>query len=822
MTAPDRLKLLLAQNKVTGIDFVYVEENQTALKVFFHHDDPTKLDTSLQNLKTNQISIVSKSTGVEVLAKIDSLWPQHDGKRVMRLTVDQPGDFSVHILRIEDERIDSRYNNVEFSFKAVCDSELDCQPHERTCPAETLVDFPVDYQARDFWSFRRALLDFASQRYPDWHDRLEADMGVMLVEVMSALGDELAYYQDRIAREAHLETATQRRSLRHHTKLIDYPMHEGLAASTWLDVTVKPDQKDILKAGDDVWAVSDNGEQIHYEIGNGLFDVDKKDQPSEYSVDAKRNKLVPHIWDEDETCLQAGSISLYVEDHQKSNLLPFNDPPENPNGRWVLLKTQPKSADIPARRWRVRLTKVEEDKDPLIKHPKYGHKITKLTWEKAQALPFEMDMTVLEVRGNLVPATAGKTEPMRRFVVGQDPNELKLSIAEQQSLTRAIERQGPSGSPAYLFSLLGSDKTPLCWRGVIPQMVRPEVRLVEVEWKNGAWSKKQPAWDWRTSFLGSPASRPYQQHFVLEDGSWDRIVGYQRSGKEIVHRDYVGDDGKTIRFGDGEFGLIPRKESVFEVSYRLGNGRRGNLAADSLKHFDRQALSFLEAISNPIAVTDGADAETPGKVRQLAPDAFRAVTYRAVQAKDYAEAAERLDWVQRAGARFRWTGSWLTAFVTPDPLGSVSLTQNQRQALTDQIDRFRQAGREAHVMASRYADIDLEIIICVEPNAFPGQVKERVLEALLGRTDLNKKGFFDPDNFTFGTPLRRSKLEAVITQVAGVLAVRKIEIRRRGYFDWIMLTKPYFTVSDQDVIRLENDPNYPERGTLTLKMEGGS
>ena len=61
----------------------------------------------------------------------------------------------------------------------------------------------------------------------------------------------------------------------------------------------------------------------------------------------------------------------------------------------------------------------------------------------------------------------------------------------------------------------------------------------------------------------------------------------------------------------------------------------------------------------------GLDAETPEVLRQLAPDAFKAITYRAVRPGDYAEAAERLAWVQKAGSVFRWTGSWLTAFVTP-------------------------------------------------------------------------------------------------------------------------------------------------------------
>ena len=68
----------------------------------------------------------------------------------------------------------------------------------------------MDYLARDFTSLRSALLDFAAQRYPNWAEVIEADGGVMLAEVMAALGDEFSYIQDRFAREAYLETATQR------------------------------------------------------------------------------------------------------------------------------------------------------------------------------------------------------------------------------------------------------------------------------------------------------------------------------------------------------------------------------------------------------------------------------------------------------------------------------------------------------------------------------------------------------------------------------------------------------------------------------------
>ena len=83
------------------------------------------------------------------------------GEYVLRVTTETPGDFTTYRLRIDnDTRIDSYYNDVPFTFKANCPSDLDCKPRPHECPPEPAVDFPVDYQARDFWSFRRALLDF--------------------------------------------------------------------------------------------------------------------------------------------------------------------------------------------------------------------------------------------------------------------------------------------------------------------------------------------------------------------------------------------------------------------------------------------------------------------------------------------------------------------------------------------------------------------------------------------------------------------------------------------------------------------------------------
>jgi hypothetical protein len=77
-------------------------------------------------------------------------------------------------------------------------------------------------------------------------------------------------------------------------------------------------------------------------------------------------------------------------------------------------------------------------------------------------------------------------------------------------------------------------------------------------------------------------------------------------------------------------------------------------------------------------MSNAIDPQSFDDVRHVAPDAFRAETFRAVREEDYAAAVEKLSWVQRAGAQFRWTGSWLTLFATPDPKGSFSLTEEER------------------------------------------------------------------------------------------------------------------------------------------------
>jgi hypothetical protein len=813
MAAPDRVELIRQSSSLTGIDFVQVSPNQLELLVFIHHlTVPAALAASLATIATEQVEIraVGQTAPASVAVKQVLAMAAISGRHALRLAVEAPGGFGYYRLRINHPAIDSYFNDILFSFKADCPTELDCKADPHECPPEPPVDFPVDYRACDFWSFRQGLLDFAAQRYPDWEDRLEADIGMMVVELLSALGDEFSYASDRIAREHLLDEASQRRSLRHLAALVDYPLDNGSGAFTWLDVQASA--AGVLAGGT---GVTDARGQVVFEVGRGL-----RDAGNPFAVSNLRNDFKPYLWDENDVCLFAGSRELTLQGHHAGAFVP--DPAIDPAGKWVLLKTVPTDPERPERRLAVRVTRATQSHDPLN-----GNPVTEIEWDTPT--PFELDLETLVVRGNLLPATSGETRT-RSFRIGPPP-------PGAPPMDRALERVGanhdltdrpdetpdeadetddiaviaPTRRAKFLYSLTGSETTPLVWLRDAESGMRPEVRL-RLQGGN--------EWAWMLKLIGDEVASATDEVFTLEDGTYRTVFAAERIGGRFAFDDYGSALGQTIRLGDGEFGRAPADGTVFDVAFRLGNGRLMNVAADTLTSFTAGAPPFVTSITNPLAAEGGRDPETVESIRTNAPQAFRYRPLRAVRPEDYEDIAERLPWVQRAGAALRWTGSWAAMFVTPDPRDEFGLSRAHRLELELTMDRVRQAGRDLRVLDPRYANIDLEIRVCVAPDAYPGEVKDRVLAALFGRRGTT--GFFDPDNFTFGTPLSRAALMATIQDVAGVRAVEGMRVRRRGRFDWRAFEELALPVGTNELVRVTNDRLLPERGAVRLIMEGGA
>jgi len=823
MSPPNRRILLEASTTLTGIDFVEIEPTtQRELWVYFIGSPASVFGgAAFTTPDTVRIASLSDAATRPHVKIVSSAWALRNGRDVLHVVTETPGDFSRYALTLLDavspSRIDPFFNAVPFRFQAGCESDLDCKPTSSACPSTTEPDVAVDYTARDFASYRRALLELASLRWPSWTDRLEADVGVMLLEAMSALADEMSYVQDRVLREASLVHASERRSVRQHARLLDYELHDGLAAWTWLRVSVDAGAGTLaIPAGTPVTSrtVSDPsgnplGPQVTFEIGRGLIDTLPGAAVS-FPVEEAHNALPAWIWDEDVTCLPAGSTSVSIEGQWVTGVRPLWTGAD----KWISLETQPTDPAIAARAQVVKLTSAEEIFDPLL-----GTWTTRLEWAASDATRWALDLETLTIYGNLLPATAGRTVPepggdellfrVRNPATAGNPPGWSFSPPA------AIERLGPNGSVSYLLPLLEARAEPLCFVGEAPEAARPEVRVEALS------SEGDPApvpWRFQRSFAGSPAATGSDEVFTLDDGSWDEVARYWRGdGATVTHVDYRNGGGFTVRFGDGSLGAVPNADVVFRVTYRVGGGAASNLGVHTLVETTFPGIT----VTNPLAIDTGVDPQSLEHARRLAPHAWQATTFRAVRPEDYAEALTRLPWVDRAGARLRWTGSWLSLFGTPDPHGAVTLTPAQRREGEAQLDRFRQAGRDAHLLDPVYAWLDLVITICVETSASRSDV-ERALQAALFGGAASGAGFFAPDNFSFGDGLVRSRLFAALQRVPGVRAVETITIRRRGHFDWREFSEEELAVGLNEVLGVANDPLYPERGAVSFVMEGGA
>jgi predicted phage baseplate assembly protein len=258
------------------------------------------------------------------------------------------------------------------------------------------------------------------------------------------------------------------------------------------------------------------------------------------------------------------------------------------------------------------------------------------------------------------------------------------------------------------------------------------------------------------------------------------------------------------------------------------------VGAEALAHLDPgdEAIPAVRAVRNPLPARGGVDPETIEEVRQLAPEAFRARMLRAVTEADYAEAALRLPEVSGAVATFRWTGSWHTVFVAVDPRdrrdlvtgagGILRLAPAFERSVRAALGRVRLAGYDLELRPPRFVPLDVEVEVCAAPGHFRADVRAAVVEALSAALlPDGRRGFFHPDEFTFGTPVHLSRLYAAIERVEGVDAALVRRFQRYGRTAAGELDSGTIEVGPWEVAQLENDPSFVERGVLQVTARGG-
>ena len=863
----DRRGLLCNQSapaQLTGIDFIQVVDpgDQHELLVFFVVD-PTNVvpgpgpapmvdGTMLPLAFAGTVTATPEGGDGDVGAALTLLVREWRSvaiggvaRTALYLRFAVPGGFADYRLYIDHPAIDPFFNDLLFSFKQGCDTGLDCAP-ACDCPPADLRDVAIDYLARDFGSLAQALGDFAAQNYPEWGERIEADQGVMLQEVMAALGDEFAYIQDRLAREMYLETATQRRSRLRLANLVNYTPDPGCNAQCLLSLDLAAQtltsQALTFTFADRLpfWAVPEGRAPIAFELGTMLRDPTDEELRADRYIDhlfahATWNQMALHMPDPGDPCLAIGATECLLRPAAGTNKrlpVPAQIPAGEPAGplawigRRMILWSRPTDPSVPVRAWPVTIVQVDQDVvDPLQPFlPGQPLRCTRLRWKAEEALPFALRIDETVMLGNVAPASAGRTETAQ-FRIGPQDDAKSPAFAD---FSRAIEREGPTAggccarSVTMLHGLAASETDGVNFFGphVMGRSYRtPDIVVQQLDPGGGAPLN----WPWKASLIEALPDTPA---FTLEPGMVRPVIHYQRRGEIIEHSDYAADAGWTVRFGGGDFGRTPEDGSAFAVIWRTLLGRRSNVAAGAITAIDppdgtprKAALAAVVHVRNPLATSGGVDPEPVESVRETAPEAWRALPFNAIRDEQYRAIIEReLGWAQRAAATTRWTGSWLTTFTTADPRDSFAYTADQRAELTGLVDEIRMAGHEACVRDPVYVSLDIEVSLCIAPGHYGGEVRAAVVEALAGRAGDGRVSYFDPDNFTFGQSLYRGGIEAAVQAVPGVLGVTGICVRQRGITGWQPFEAPELPVAANAVLRIDNDPLHPERGTLRVHV----
>jgi len=707
-----------------GIDYLIVSNDQTELDVHFLKP----VTKALTDPARYWIEGGDRVKAVEILEAAKA------GDRVIRLTLDRFGDWAPYRLSLRGDvlpglDLDPVFSRVTFSFKINCPNNIDCKPHlpgfERF-PA--LKNF--DYQAKDYESFKQAMLDRLALTLPDWWDRAEADFGIAVVDLHAYVGDRLSYYQDRVASESLLVTARSRKAVSGHLKLIDYVLDPGETATALVYFEVGHDMIIPAKTAVETPALEKPSEKaVMFTLGDNF--------PAYRAL----NRMKLYDYAHPSLVIPEGALQVAVVDHVKGL---------EAGSLLVVAGNFHDEQAFGKRKITGAFHLVELAAPPIYKKSFDGVDITILTWDASFALPWDVPLSEGALLGNIARLSHGKNQSHSLYVDG--------------ALESCDLPEGPlgyrNGKPMISLAIDGELWTPV-----------------------------------KSLRESSPQDRNYQ----------------------VVDLD---EEKNQLLFGDNVNGYRPEPGSIVEMEYHTALGASGNVAAGTLTRLSAETPG-ITFVTNLFPATNGRDPENEEQGKRRGPKKIKQQE-RAVTLSDYEREAMAVPGVSRAMARFIWTGSWITVRITIDPEGTEELSGPLKAAVYQHLASRKMAGYDIQIFPARYVPLDIGLSFCLNNRTFRDQALRDLNSALgnsAGADDV--KGLFHPDNWTFGQGVKLSSIYAAAARVRGIECAQVTTFKRLRKPPSDELKKGELPMQWDEIARMDNDRNFPERGRLALELTGG-
>lgn len=536
----------------------------------------------------------------------------------------------------------------------------------------------------------------------------------------------------------------------------------------------------------------------------------------------------------------------------------------------------PADAD-PTHRQAVRLTKVTPGVDALYDTENGGRPIVEIEWCSEDALTFPLCVSarmpapdcecrenISVARGNVVLADSGVTVTQSLgAVTTQTSLQTCATDCEPSTVVVTPGRFRPVLEQAPLT--FGQPLPPCgCASAVIaqdPRRALPRVTLTgTLDTPRGAVTT---AWTARADLL---ESGPADTDFVAEIDDDGRAHLRFGNGDEGRVPDATTAFQARYRVGNGRSGNVGA-ETIAHLVFRSLTEGAGAIVP-----------------RNPLPASGGTAPEPVSEVRAFAPYALRDVLERAVTADDYAALAADDDRrlaerarllrttpafttplvppaiapplddpragdeeepgepaalpdlclipfhrLQSAKGALRWTGSWYEASVALDPRGVESADAELIAEIEAYLEPYRRIGHDLGVQGARYVPLDLGLSVCVAPGYLRGQVEAMALAALgTGVLADGTLAAFNPDALTFGQGIRMSPIVAAVQRIPGVMEVQVTRLTR-----YVLGSAPpradessvpaggVLALAPFEIAQLDDDPNAPANGRLTVILRGG-
>jgi len=249
----------------------------------------------------------------------------------------------------------------------------------------------------------------------------------------------------------------------------------------------------------------------------------------------------------------------------------------------------------------------------------------------------------------------------------------------------------------------------------------------------------------------------------VEDRAWQQVANLRDSGPADAHYAVrMTEDGYlAIELGDGRHGRrLPTGGNNVRISFRVGTGLAGNLAAGSLVKAARPHR-LVKSVRQPLAATGGNDMEDVRSLKENAPASVLTLE-RAVSVGDLGHLAARQSSVWQARAFSLPTGlsrrESVEVVVVPAGGGELGTL---KESLQKTLQAHTLPGVDVQISAAEMTDFDVEATVRVKSAEYdPDQVVESVRQALLDAFSLERR--------RLGQDLFLSEVYQVVEGVQGV------------------------------------------------------